>query len=153
VLALAFHIGDERFALGCADVIEVVPRVQLRDIPHAPPFIAGMLRYRGAVVPVIDLCMLTRRGQCPERLSSRIILIRYRGRAGGERHLGLLAERVTDTVVLDTDTAVPPGIELPDAPYLGEMYVDHGQLVQLLRVERLLDGPVGDLLAAEADGG
>jgi chemotaxis-related protein WspB len=151
VLALAFHIGDERFALGCADVIEVVPRVHLRDIPHAPSFIAGMLRYRGAVVPVIDLCLLTGRDACPERLSSRIILLRYRGRDGGDRHLGVLAERVTDTVNLDRETAVPPGIALPEAPYLGELYTENGQLVQLLRIERLLDGPIGDLLAAQTE--
>ena len=149
MLALAFHIGDERFALGCADVIEVVPRVQLRPIPHAPPFVPGMLRYRGAVVPVVDLCLLARGTPCPDRLSSRIVLVRYPGRDGNDRHLGLLAERVTDTIELDPETSVPPGIELPAAPYLGELYSDQGVLVQLLRIQRLLDGPLAELLAAE----
>ena len=36
----------------------------------------------GTVVPVVDLCMLARSTACPERLSSRIVLVRYSGRDG-----------------------------------------------------------------------
>ena len=73
MLALAFHVGKDRFALRCADVVEVVPRVALRALPHAPAYIPGMFTYRGAVVPVIDLGLLMWGQPCADRLSTRII--------------------------------------------------------------------------------
>ena len=145
MLALAFNVGIDRFALGCADVVEVIPRVELRSIPHAPSFVPGIFTYRGAVVPVVDLCQLIRGHVCPERLSSRIIVVRPQG-AGG-RSIGLLAERVLDTLKLDPRTAVPAGIESPDAPYLGEVYLDDGTTTQRVLVEGLVQGPLRSMFA------
>ena len=146
MLALAFHIGPDRFALPCGDIVEVVPRVALRAVPHAPPSIAGTFRYRGFVVPVVDLCQLVAGVVCPDRLSSRIVVTRFTGAAGAERRLGLLAERVLDTLALDPRAAEPTGIHVASAPYLGEVGFEGGTSVQLLRVDLLLRGPLRDLL-------
>ena len=58
MLLLTFKAGANRYAIDVARVIELVPRVELRTIPHAPPFLAGLLGYRGKVIPVIDLGLL-----------------------------------------------------------------------------------------------
>ena len=143
MLALAFHVGSDRFALGCAEVIEVVPRVELRSIPHAPEIVPGLFTYRGAIVPVVDLCQLVRRVPCPERLSSRIIVVRPKG--FGERLLGLLAERVVETIELDEKTVIRGGIELREVPYLGEVFIDRGITTQYLRIDGLIAPPRGPL--------
>ena len=139
MLALAFHLGKDRFALRCADVVEVVPRVRLRDIPKAPPYIPGMFTYRGAIVPVIDLCILLWGTPCADRMSSRIVLVRHPPRTG--KVIGLLAERVTEAIELDTARAAPPGIDIPDAPYLGEVFfTDDEKMIQLVRIDQLFQG-------------
>ena len=51
------------------------PSVELRPIPHAPSFLAGLLGYRGKVVPVIDLGSLLCSVPCRDCLSTRIILV------------------------------------------------------------------------------
>jgi chemotaxis-related protein WspB len=134
MLALSFHIGKDRFALPCADVVEVVPRVQLREIPHAPPHVIGIFTYRGAIVPVVDLCRLMWRTPCPDRLSSRIMLVR----TGDRKLLGLLAERVTEAIALEAGAAAPPTIAVADTPYLGEIFFEGGSMVQLVHVESLV---------------
>jgi chemotaxis-related protein WspB len=144
MLVLAFHVGKDRFALRCADIVEVVPRVHLREVPHAPPSISGIFTYRGAVVPVIDLCQMMWGTECADRMSSRIILVRHAGRM-----VGLLAERVTEAITLDTARAAPSGITIDEAPYLGEVFFDETGMIQLLRLERVFDGPAGRLLVAE----
>ena len=58
-----------------ARVVELVPRVELRPVPHAPAFLAGLLGYRGKVVPVIDLGVLLELAPCRGSLSTRIILV------------------------------------------------------------------------------
>lgn len=58
MLLLTLKAGANRYAVEIARVIELVPRVELRLVPHAPPALAGFLGYRGKVVPVIDLGLL-----------------------------------------------------------------------------------------------
>ena len=166
MLALAFHVGKDRFALRCADVVEVVPRVDFRDTPHAPPWIPGMFTYRGAVVPVVDLCKLMWGAPCEAKMSSRIILVRHvlaphRSPAqepmrtelappARSRLIGLLAERVTEAVMLDTSLVAEPGVESPDAPYLGEVYFEAGKMIQLVRLEQLFQSASKSMILPEA---
>ncbi|HEY4177783.1 MAG TPA: chemotaxis protein CheW [Kofleriaceae bacterium] len=153
MLSLALSVGEDRFALGCADVVEVIPRVELRSIPHAPAFVPGLFTYRGAIVPVIDLCQLIRQSACPSKLSSRIIIVKPRG--GTNRLIGLLAERVIDTIHLDPKQAIPAGIEIADTPYLGEVYLDvaAGTTTQRLVVDGLVAGPLRGMMAERATRG
>jgi chemotaxis-related protein WspB len=162
MLVLAFHVGKDRFALRCGDIVEVVPRVHLRDVPHAPASISGIFTYRGAVVPVIDLAHLMWGTPCAERLSSRIILVRQAGRLVGlpgrseegigrddrPRVVGLLAERVTEAITLDAARAAPSGLAIADAPYLGEVFFDDTGMIQLLRLDRIFEGEAGRMLTA-----
>lgn len=149
MLVLAFHVGKDRFALRCADVVEVVPRVHLRDIPHAPQYVAGMFTYRGRIVPVVDLCQLMWGTPCPDRLSSRIMLARYPASPTVSKTIGLLAERVTEAITLDETASVPPGIAVPEAPYLGEIYFDdQGKMIQLVKLDVLFPATYREMLAA-----
>ena len=75
MLLLTFTAGANRYAVDVTRVVELVPRVELRQIPHAPAFLAGLLGYRGKVVPVIDLGLLLDVGPCRDCLSTRIILV------------------------------------------------------------------------------
>ena len=75
MLFLTFTVGANRYAIDVTRVVEVVPRVELRKIPHAPAFLAGLLGYRGKVVPVIDLGLLLGITPCRDCLSTRIILV------------------------------------------------------------------------------
>jgi len=129
MLVLTFHIGDEKLALDIRRGEEVIPRVDLRQVIGAAPWIAGVFVYRGDVVPVIDLHELAGASPCPLHLSSRIILSKLHGPGGEQRLVGLLASRVDDT----RDFA-PKGIPLhgssaTDAVDLGPVYsVEDGAL-------------------------
>ena len=143
MLLLTFTAGGERYALDVAGVIELVPRVGLRAIPHAPAFLAGLLGYRGEVVPVIDLSLLLGSSPSADRLSTRIILVKStpggqnQGEAarrtetkpgrGDVRLLGLIAEQVSDLVEVGPDQVVPAPVHLPQAPYLDSVArIDRG---------------------------
>ena len=75
MLLLTLKAGANRYAIDVARVIELVPKVELRSIPHAPSFLAGLLGYRGKVIPVIDLGLLLGSVPCRDCLSTRIILV------------------------------------------------------------------------------
>jgi CheW-like domain len=47
--------------------------VDLRAVPHAPGYLAGLLRYRGGAVPVIDLGLLMGDSACEDRLDLELL--------------------------------------------------------------------------------
>jgi chemotaxis-related protein WspB len=162
MLLLTFTAGANRYAVDVTRVVEVVPRVDLRCIPHAPAFLAGLLGYRGNVVPVIDFGLLLGALPCENRLSTRIILVRTargdhnsrkagqddslgaRGQESSAREpssnlLGLVAEHVSELTQAQPDQTVPLRVSLPVAPYLDAVIQTEEGIVQLIKVEGLCD--------------
>jgi chemotaxis-related protein WspB len=138
MLFLLFQIGKERYCLDVSRVVEVVPMVRFESIPHAPPYVAGLFNYRGAVVPVIDLAALLRDEPCRPLLSTRIILVDYAG-SHRERHtLGLLAERVTETVSCREEEFRPSGIEVEGSRFLGDVIFTDDGMIQRVEVVMML---------------
>ena len=138
ILLLLFYLGNTPFALPARDVVEVVPFAILEAIPHAPPSVVGLLHYRGAIVPVLDLCRLVYEQACRIRMSTRIILVHYPPDDPQAPLLGLLAERVTDMLSKQPSDMMPAGIALEESPYLGNVFKDLCGLVRCLRVEKVL---------------
>lgn len=147
MLMLLFYIGEDRYAINCRRVVEVVPRVTLKKLHHAPEYVSGLFNYRSHLVPVIDLRQLIQGNSCRPHLSTRIVLVNSQRRdsADGNSYdtspshiLGLIAERVTETLNKPEAEFVDPGIKMDAAPYLGEMIADERGMIQLIRVEYLL---------------
>lgn len=146
MLALLFSLGTERYALEAKAVVEVIPAIPLRPLPKAPPFVSGIMAHRENVIPIVDLRQLIRQEPCLRRLSSRIILVHCPSDCGDHPLLGLLAEQVTDAVPLPEKDLKAGNLSLRDAPYLGKIALQNGELVQLIRLERILSKTVRDNL-------
>ncbi len=138
MLALLFHIGDVQYIIKSDRVREIAPMVALKEVPHSPAYFSGYFNYRGTIVPVIDLCQLIQNTPCRLRLSTRIILVDYR-RNRTDHILGLIAERVTETVKKPDDAFIAAGIRSRKAPYLGGIVMEGDEMIQYLELDRLPD--------------
>ena len=146
-LFLVFRIGSERYALQATEVAEVLARQPLKPIAHAPHWVAGVFAYRGAVVPVIDLCALTFGTPAQARTSTRLVLVHYRANDGAEtKLLGLILEQATDTLRCGLEEFQAYGLDNREAPYLGLVREDAAGLMQWIGVNELLTEPVRALL-------
>ena len=133
---LVFYVGGDRYALPTDRVVEVVPRAILREVHRAPDYIAGLLNYRGEIVPVIDLCKTICGKPTANAYSSRIITIENPTGETDPPFLGLMAERVTDTFpYTETERSAPCPVR--EAPYLGATILDEEGMIQIVRVEFL----------------
>lgn len=149
MLFVLFHLGKERYALEAALVVEVVPLLSLKRFPQSPRGVAGMFIYRGRPVPALDLCELTVGRPAQEHFSTRIILIKHSRVPGDEQLVGLIAERVTETLRCDESEFVDPGVQLAAAPFLGPVLMDGKGVVQIISPEKLLQGDLRELVFAK----
>ena len=146
MLFLVFQIGNDRYALDTSHVVEVIPFLALKQIPQAPRGVAGLFNYRGRPVPAVDLCDLTLGQPARERLSTRIIIVKYPDAEGETHLLGLIAEHATGTMGKEAREFVDAGVKVSGAPYLGPVIMDGQGVIQWLHEQRLLDQSVRDLL-------
>jgi chemotaxis-related protein WspB len=154
MLVLKFRVAEVPYAVAVRRVVEVVPRVALRELPHAPRYLAGLLRYRGGAVPVVDLGLLMGDSACVERLDTRIILVDG-GVHGGTSlgYVGLIAERVDDVRLVDESRRAVSGLEIGDAPYLGAVYETDDGLLQLVEPGKIQVGMAAEAPRMRVDGG
>ena len=146
MVALIFEVAGQRYGLDVMQVLEILPVVPLRRLPHVPDYVAGVFRHREALVPVIDLSELISGKPAARLLSTRIVLVRYTGPSGSASALGLLAEKATN---LDEGTSrlTPSGLATPDAPFLGGL--NAAGTIQYVNVEQLLPADLRGRLFVE----
>ena len=138
MLLLLFHLGDERYAIDGTKVVEIIPQVLLRKLYQAPKYVAGVFNYRSKIVPAIDLCYLIGEYPCRHCLSTRIIIVNYPMPDGTTRYLGLMAERVTDTLYKSEEEWMSTKVSSEVAAYFGEIIPEKDGMIQRLRVDKLL---------------
>lgn len=143
MLFLLFQLDQNRYALDVREVAAVLPLVSLARMPQSPPEVAGILNYRGAPVPVIDLCQLLLGRSAQSRLHTRIVLVDYPDDSGGSNLLGLIAERATETVQRDPGEFVSSGVTVPSQ---GMVATDADGLTQWITVKQLLPTALSGLL-------
>jgi chemotaxis-related protein WspB len=157
MLLLTFQAAGQLYAVDAARIVEVVPRVDLRPLPHAEASLAGVFEYRGDVVPAVDLGVLLGAGPAPDRLSTRIILVDRAAAAAGRPAvgrdaeapsapprrslLGLIAEQVSELTAVDPEALLPAPARIPGAPYLGRLAETPRGMAQLIAVEKVLEDP------------
>ncbi|WP_334887558.1 chemotaxis protein CheW [Nostoc sp.] len=139
MLMLLFYIGSNVYAIESSHVVEVIPRVTYREVHHVPNYVAGLFNYRGAIVPVIDLCQLIRGKPSQAYLSTRVFIVSYPAQESDKlKYVGLMAERVIKTVKKSASEFLASGIQTSEAPYLGKMIMDESGMIQHIDLERLL---------------
>lgn len=150
MLFILFKMGDERYALDALQIASVVPAVGVKEIPHAPAGVAGIIDYHGVPVPLIDLSQLALGRPARQRLGTRIILVNYPDRTGVSHLLGLLAERATEVMRRDSAEFVASGVGNDNAPYLGPVITDADGMIQWVTLDKLLPQSVRDQLFTQA---
>lgn len=143
MLFLLFHLGQDRYVLDVRQVIEVLPLLGIMAMPQAPIEVAGLCNHRGTLVPVIDLSQVMLGRPAQRRLHTRIVLAKYSDDSDVTRSLGLIVEKVTETLQREATDFNSSGVSLP---HLGRVALDRDGLTQRIEVNQLLPKSVRELL-------
>jgi chemotaxis-related protein WspB len=154
MLFILFQLGSDRYALPAGQVAEVLPLVALKALPGAPAGVAGLIDYRGTAVPVVDLSALALGRAAAQRVSTRVLMVKYPLARGETRLLGVIAERATETVARRPEDFKPTGVASEATRYLGPVANDPRGLIQRVEIDALLTPALrAALFPAEAEAG
>jgi chemotaxis-related protein WspB len=145
MLMLLFYVEDDSYAIDCESIIEVIPKVKLKQIPHVPNYVNGLLNFGGTPVAVIDLCQLIAGRPSSSSLHTRIILLSRTNPVGETHTMGIIAEKVTETIDRDKADFIDSGLKVKDFPYLGGVLHEQEQMIQLIHIDQLFESMRGIL--------
>jgi purine-binding chemotaxis protein CheW len=103
---LTLGIDQELFGIDIRSVREILDMRPISKLPHAPPFLLGMIDVRGAGYPILDLRTKLHLPRIEPTNATRIIIldVPLRGRTIG---VGFVADRVLEVTGLDQTEAAP----------------------------------------------
>lgn len=135
---LLFYVGEERYACDCDHVVEVIPRVPLKQVAHAPPYLAGLVRFSSQLVPVLDFAQLRDSRPCANIMSTRIVIVQASGEENnGRRLMGVMGERITETIPLVPGDFSQHNMSFKNAAYLAGVHADDKGVIQMVDIALL----------------
>ncbi|MFC1524502.1 chemotaxis protein CheW [Thermodesulfobacteriota bacterium] len=138
MLLLLFETREGRYAMTTEYIVEIVPHVHCKRIPKSQDYVSGIINYRGNPVPVIDLCTLLENAPCESRYSTRIILVDYPLGDGGKKLLGLIAQRVTETVKFKHKGPISSTVVLDDDLYSTVSSSKQEEMIQWFDLKKMI---------------
>ena len=151
MLLLIFQAGTQTYGLDTRQIVEVAPYPECTLLAHAPTYVAGLARWRGRTIPVIDLSALIGGTAAPALFSTRLVVVDYVRSEGHAHPLGLVAEKAVEILGVSETDLEPQKVEIPNAPYLSGTLEYAGRLIQRVTVNELLPASVRELLFPESE--
>ncbi len=138
MLILTMNIGKERYGINTDQITEVIPLINLDQIPMVDKIISGIFNYRGKPTPVIDLCQFFEKRTCTKNQGSRIIIIEPEAENLNSRPIGLIAERVTEVLKCNENELISSGIKSEKTPFLEKIYKHNNEMLHLIDTRHIL---------------
>lgn len=99
---VSFRVGGQDFCVDIMAVREIRGWTPATVLPHAPPFILGVINLRGAVVPIMDLA--ARMGLDPITPDDRHVIVIC---VVENQTVGFLVDSVSDILSVDRKVVQP----------------------------------------------
>lgn len=95
---LSVRVGDQEFAMTIMAIREIRGWIASTPLPHAPPYIKGMINLRGSVLAIIDLAIRLGLPNHDPTAASVVVVVE-----SGDTVVGLLVDAVSDIVTITDD--------------------------------------------------
>ncbi len=130
---LIVSLGDDRIALSCEEVLELVPLAALIQVPGQASSLLGFLNLRQEAIPVISLRRLLGLPAVSPGVYMPIVVVQT-----GNRRMGLLIDRAETVCPANTAGLRPVAEAHIFNDYAGYCFDADGENVAILRSNRLL---------------
>ncbi len=140
---VAFRVGVQEFCIDIMGVREIRGWTLATPLPHAPPYVRGVINLRGAVLPIVDLAMRFGLGLTEPTPRSVIIVVQVH-----QQVVGLLVDAVSDILTVSEVSMQPtPDIASDLAKtFVKGVYAVDGRMISIVALDCVL--PISEKAAA-----
>ncbi len=141
--AITVQVGGQSFALDILSVREIRGWLPPTPLPHAPPYLKGMIDLRGSLIPVVALA--DRLG-LPEAEANSSSVIAVTATRGGI--VGMVVESVSDIITV-TESMIQPPPHIggnPGQSMIRGMLLMDGRIIGIVSMDDIIPA---DLISAE----
>jgi purine-binding chemotaxis protein CheW len=138
-------LGEGEYGIDIMAVREIKGWTETTAIPHAPPWIRGVINLRGIIVPIVDLRARFGQGVTTPTPMHVVVIIQ-----SGQRTAGLLVDAVSDIIAISPGDIRPvPDIstDTPESVLSGLVPLERG-MVALVSLDQLLCFPADTAISA-----
>jgi len=132
------RIGSESFAISVFKVLEIIRLEQLTRVPNASDFVPGVLNFRGAIVPVID--MHKRFNVTESQSDDKMVVVVDVLNKEKSVLMGLLVDQVTDVIEFEfKDIKSVPDLGIKYNPEFLDGFIEmNDRFIMVLNIDRVL---------------
>jgi purine-binding chemotaxis protein CheW len=138
---LSFRIEDNEYSVEIMSVREIRGWTRTTSLPHAPPFVRGVINLRGTVLPVVDLAVRLGLDASEPEERNVIIVVDV-----GSRVMGLRVDAVSDILAFSDDQLQPPPDMTSKSRFVRALTILDERMVRVLDLEAVL--PTNEEIAA-----
>ncbi len=151
MLCLSFNIDEDIFGISVKNIIEIIPLVKIKKVPHSPESLIGLINYRGDIIPLFDISEIIKSRKSKYLLSTRIIILNNDINDSKLKYVAFLAEQVTETVEYIKENLRDPGISIANADYLGKLLMINNKSIQLINISKLINSEIINFIKKEIE--
>ncbi len=134
--AVAFALHPEMYAIEYAYVKEVLTMKNLTQVPGTPPFVMGIVNYRGAVVSALNLKKLFGLREMGLTEFNKLLIV-----SDGSMTIGIVADAIHGNTMINTGTLSKPPITISETATGFFRGVTPDSLI-LLDAGKMLNSPI-----------
>jgi purine-binding chemotaxis protein CheW len=132
---VAFRVGAQEFCVDIMGVREIRGWTPATPLPHAPPYVRGVINLRGAVLPIVDLAMRFGLGLTEPTPRSVIIVAQMH-----KQIVGLLVDAVSD-ILMASEASMQPTPDIASEmakTFVKGVYAVDGRMISIVTLESIL---------------
>ncbi len=132
---VSFRLANEEYGLDIMKVQEIILMGEITEIPEVPPYIRGLINFRGKVIPVVDLRKRFRLQAADSSEQTRIIVVN-----ADENIFGIVVDAVSEVLRVDAGQieSPPAGLVGLDRAYIKGLVKMDNKIMILLNIDRIL---------------
>lgn len=135
---LSFNLGNEIFAVSVNNVLEVLQKKTITEVPESLDYVLGVLNFRGEMIPVAET---RKKFKLPEREeNTEYVIIVFDLLINDKKTvIAAIADGVSDVISIDDDEKM----EIPDtgikynARYLSGMIKSGEKFIMILDIDKV----------------
>ena len=100
---MTFKSGSEYFGLEIQYVQQIIQFQAITKIPETEDYIKGLINLRGKIVPVVDVRVRFKQGECEYNDKTCILVITVK-----DTTVGLIVEQIAEVAEIQKENILPP---------------------------------------------